>query len=170
MKYKLNNGFEMIIDEEDLPLANRYTWYALRPSVNRQKHYVVASIRVCKNKQTKISFSRELLKIKDNKIYVDHINGNTLDNRKSNLRTCTPSQNSRNRVSSKGSSSKYLGVGWSKLHKKWRAKFMLNDKEKHIGLYVNEEDAAKAYDKKVIEFYGEFANPNFKNIQCLKLN
>ena len=78
---------------------------------------------------------------------VDHINGNTLDNRKSNLRVATVRQNKANSSSKKGSISKYKGVTYCKYHKKWKAAIKFDGVNKHLGYFNNESDAAKAYDK-----------------------
>jgi len=104
---------------------------------------------------------REVLKVKDNEM-IDHINGNGLDNRKENLRLATRSQNMQNSKKRKKTSSKYKGVGWSKKTKKWRARiWTVSGKCIHIGYFVSELDAAKAYDEKAKELFGSYYSPNF---------
>ena len=93
---------------------------------------------------------------------VDHIDHNVLDNRSINLRLCTPMENSRNSKSRNSSSSKYIGVGWHRAANKWEA-FGKLGKKVYLGIYVNEIDAAKAYDKFALENYGDFANTNFQD-------
>jgi hypothetical protein len=93
-------------------------------------------------------------------IGVDHINGNRLDNRPCNLREATASQNSANSKSRKGSTSKYLGVCWSKNHGKWIACITTNGKTHHIGLFESEIEAAIAYNKAAKNTHGVFARPN----------
>jgi len=95
-----------------------------------------------------------------NHLFVDHIDHNGLNNRRSNLRLCTLAQNNRNMVSRTGSS-KYKGVCWHGGTKKWNAKIRLNRKCYHIGLFTDEIAAAKAYDKKAKELHGQFACLNF---------
>lgn len=92
----------------------------------------------------------------------DHINGNRLDNRKVNLRTCTHTENMRNRnVRPKSSkTSIYKGVYKLKNAKKWTASIHINKKEKYLGVYVNEDDAAIAYNKAAEKYFGEFASYN----------
>lgn len=92
---------------------------------------------------------------------IDHINGNRLDNRRENLRVCTPKQNARNR-SLQANSSGYKGVNWDKQMKKWRSKIKIDGKQIFLGLFDNKLDAAKAYDKSAIELFGEFAHPNLE--------
>lgn len=79
------------------------------------------------------------------KNHIDHINGICSDNRFINLRECTHQENQQNRKSSKRSSSKYIGVDWCKLSKKWRSQITLNGKNKYLGLFESEELAHEAY-------------------------
>lgn len=92
--------------------------------------------------------------------YVDHINGNKLDNRPENLRCATNAQNIANSKSRDGSSSKYLGVCWSKNHNKWISSITTNYKTKHLGIFIDEIDAAIAYNKAAVIAHGEFARLN----------
>jgi hypothetical protein len=84
---------------------------------------------------------------------VDHIDMNPLNNRKSNLRIATRRENAQNREKKPNFSSKYIGVAFKKSSQKWRAQIYDNEgKNIWIGQYSNEEDAARAYNKKAIEF------------------
>ena len=90
---------------------------------------------------------------------VDHRNGNGLDNRRKNIRLCTPQENSRYSIAKtrKNKSSKYKGVHWCKTAKRWIAKMNLGaGKIKTIGHFRVEEAAAKAYYDTTKELYGEF--------------
>ena len=88
--------------------------------------------------------------------YADHINHNTLDNRKSNLRICNCSQNNGN-MRPKNHSSKYKGVSWFKAGGNWTAQIKVNYKKIHLGYFKDEWSAAEAYNKKALELFGEFA-------------
>lgn len=93
---------------------------------------------------------------------VDHINGNKLDNRLCNLRFVTRAENNMNRHEKKtGTTSKYKGVCWRHIPKRWKAYIKINKKQIHIGYFGTELEAAKAYDKKAVELFGEFACLNF---------
>lgn len=87
---------------------------------------------------------------------VDHKNRNKIDNRKINLRIASRSQNNANKLPKKFTSI-FKGVSWHKGTMRWRATITKNRKQTHLGFYDNEKDAAKAYNLKAIEIYGEFA-------------
>lgn len=80
-------------------------------------------------------------------LVVDHINNNPLDNRAENLQIITNRENS---SKEKKGSSKYPGVYWNKEKKKWRSVIRINRKLKHLGYFTKEEDASKAYQKKLL--------------------
>ena len=90
---------------------------------------------------------------------VDHLNHNGLDCRRSNIRICTTAQNICNQLP-RGGSSKYKGVSWHKQGKSWVAGIKSNGKRQHLGCFSDELEAAKAYDEKALELFGEFALTN----------
>lgn len=90
---------------------------------------------------------------------VDHINGNPLDNRRSNLRLATHAQNMRN--SRALSASGYKGVTWHKQCRKWRAEIQHNGQKRHLGLYTSRIEAARAYDDAARQLFGPYAALNF---------
>ena len=90
---------------------------------------------------------------------VDHWDGDGLNNRRSNLREVTHAQNMGNARKQYGCSSQYKGVYWG--GKKWQAQIGVNHGTRYLGRFVNEEDAARAYDAAALEAWGEFARLNF---------
>lgn len=91
---------------------------------------------------------------------VDHINHDTFDNRKSNLRVCSQLENTRNsRIQTRGNS-KFKGVHWREDKRKFVAYITINKKRKHIGYFDSEFEAAKAYNREAMKFFGKYANVN----------
>lgn len=95
---------------------------------------------------------------------VDHINGNGLDNRESNLRLCVQSQNGANRGLGRNNTSGFKGVSYHQARKYWKAEIKVNYKPIFLGRFDKAEDAARAYDRAAIEYFGEFAFLNFPQI------
>ena len=91
---------------------------------------------------------------------VDHINRNSLDNRKANLRPVTAMQNTWN-TKRKGGTSRFKGVTWNKREKKWKVQLAHKWKSIHLGLFTDEIEAAKTYDEAAKKYRGEFAVLNF---------
>lgn len=92
----------------------------------------------------------------------DHIDCDPLNNRRNNLRIATNGENSRNvpKTSAKRSSI-YKGVCWHKRKNKWIAMCAINSRNKFLGYFDDEIEAAKAYDLSAKELHGEFAKTNF---------
>ena len=90
----------------------------------------------------------------------DHKNGDGLDNRRENLRICSHRENQFNRKKSKNNISGYKGVSWSKKSRKWRTCIQINNKTKHLGLFIDKIQAAIIYNKAAKNLYGKFANLN----------
>jgi len=90
---------------------------------------------------------------------VDHINHNTLDNRRCNLRVCTQNQNRYNLNLRKNNQSGYKGVSFK--HNHWEVQLKKDKKYIYGGSFKDKIEAAKAYDKKAKELFGEFAKLNF---------
>ena len=91
---------------------------------------------------------------------IDHVNRDPADNSIKNLRSATLSQNNMNRRSAKNSSSKFLGVSWSKTAKKWQTLMCVNGRDRYLGLFTSETEAAKAYNTAAAKHHGEFVNLN----------
>lgn len=99
---------------------------------------------------------------------VDHIDHDGLNNRRDNLRPSTRGQNAANeRKRSDGTTSRYKGVGWDKQSAKWRARIMVNQNRVTLGFYVDELEAAFAYDRAAFAAWGNYAHLNFPKGQAV---
>ncbi len=144
------------IDVEDYNKVKNYHWLLKK---SKTVIYVVAHL---KDSTSMIRMHHVILNKPNYGMVIDHKNRNGLDNRKNNLRITTQSGNSANSKLKNTSSSGYKGVSYQKdCDKKWVAKITLDYKSIHIGCFNTKEEAAKAYDKKAIELFGEFARLNF---------
>jgi hypothetical protein len=150
----LTKGQVAIVDDEDYETLSKYKWL-LSGGKYAQHFWWDKEEKVYKN----VMMHRLILNAPDD-MYVDHINGNKLDNRKSNLRLATKLQNNINVPKYKGKTSKYKGVSWNSKRKRWVSAITINRKQKHIGYFLNEGDAALAYNKYAKTFFGEFAQLN----------
>lgn len=152
-----NGGFTFVSDE-DFEYLNQFKWYKRKI---RNTFYAIRRTSSAGYKKRFIFLMhREIMCVTENKIKVDHADRDGLNNQRNNLRLATDSQSMANRASFNGSSSKYLGVQWHKMGKKWQAGICKNRKQIYLGLFDNEIDAALAYNKAASELHGEFASLN----------
>lgn len=142
----LSRGLVAIVDDEDFDWLNQWKWYA----GNNGKARTMYAIRMAavEGKRRKFRMHREIMNPPDG-MEVDHINHNGLDNRRSNLRIVTSSQNSRNtRKPRTGRTSKYKGVTYEKDRvghvARWRVGIRINGKHKWLGRFRTEVEAARA--------------------------
>lgn len=143
-----NNGRHTIIDEDDYNLVCNYNWHFIKGG------YVYNS---------KIGLIHRLIMNPDKSKKVDHVNHDVTDNRRCNLRVCSHSDNTKNRISDETRfTSKYKGVCWYKKYSLWVSRISCNGKRFCLGYFDDEVDAAKAYDEAAKKLHGEFAYLNFK--------
>jgi hypothetical protein len=137
---------EAVIDTEDYERCKQFKWKLNRDL--KKNDFRVAS---CKGGYLGPFIMRKKLMSKE----VDHIDGNTLDNRKQNLQIITHRQNSLKRKMQKNNTSGYRGVVQNK--NKWISQIGSNGKYYHLGNFDTKEKAALVYNEKAKEFFGEFA-------------
>jgi len=158
MKYiHLTNGGMAIIDKEFFESFSKYRWQQSASGYAYRGEYLG-------NYKNATYYMHKLILDNPHTMQVDHINGNKLDNRRSNLRLCSPSQNSINTYKRKqlGLTSRFKGVSfWT--HKRGYSYWRARNNKKWLGYFKTEKEAAIAYDKYVKERYGKFARLNYPN-------
>lgn len=153
----LTRGKFAIVNAEDFDILSKFSWFSHKCGKNLC--YAETAVRIGK----KMMFLKMHRMIMNDPVGfdVDHKNGNGLDNRRNNLRACSHKNNTRNRVKSSGAkSSQYKGVCFNKRTRTWSAGIGDSYHRIHIGYYATEIEAARAYDIKAQEFYGEYAKIN----------
>ena len=151
-----------IVDAEDYDRLNNYKWCLTRtPHTNYAMRRTKGKRVNGKRVKRKVIMMHRFIMNAPRHLVVDHINHNGLDNRKANLRLCTRAENNRNRRLLLNKSSKYKGVSWDKQRKLFIACIRCNGKYYNLGRFKSEIKAAKAYDKKAVELFREFAFLNF---------
>lgn len=147
---------DILIDHDDLSIFLSHEWRR----DGSIKGYIQRGI-----KGGQVYLHREIMKPPSG-VFVDHINGNPLDNRRNNLRLASRSENNSNRRKTKNTTSSiYKGVSFNKKIKKWTAYISFNKKHEHLGCFNCETAAALAYDKRAKVLHGEFCNLNFGGIK-----
>ncbi len=153
----LTRGKYTIVDTDDFERLNKHKWFAVKST---NTFYAGRTVHFGK-KSISIRMHRQVIHLPDH-LFVDHINHNGLDNRKANLRPATCAQNNYNRILlRKSKTSKYKGVNWKKEARKWIVRIGVNGKQKQVGYFKDEIQAAKAYDEAAKKYHKEFAALNF---------
>lgn len=139
--------FRTKIDLDDVKRCQEFKW-GINKFGKFKKIYVVGA-------SGKLLLHRYIMNVEKG-LDVDHIHGDTLDNRKSQLRICDRKQNISNSKKYSTNKSGHKGVLWHKNTEKWMAYIMVNWKHKTLGYFDNIEDAIKAREKAEIKYFGEF--------------
>lgn len=153
-RISLSQGKFALVDDEDFEFLSQWKW-------SFHKGYAVRTVSRIKNGKlvSKHAYMHREVNETPDGFITDHINGNKLDNRRANLRSCTSSQNAGNRKVGFGVS-KYKGVSWDNKNKKWKSTVKFLGKSIHLGFFLYEGEAAEAYNKAAVKYFGEFANLN----------
>lgn len=145
----LTKGLEAVIDANDAHLVEGFNWYS-------HNAYAARSIKDEFGRQKILRMHNLILNPKCG-LFVDHINRNTLDNRRQNLRYATASENQMNRGVSSSNISGLKGAHWDSSKGKWRPEIQANGKRYKLGYYITAEEAAQAYADAAKKLHGEFA-------------
>jgi len=151
----LTQGMVTVIDFEDFDLVRNFSWCARK---SRGAFY--AGRGIWNGGRTKFFRLSRLIARPSAGQEVDHRDGDTLNNLRSNLRVCSHQQNMWNQNTRRGSSA-FKGVCWCKRHKKWLAR--TGNPRRHLGYFLSEQEAAVAYDIAAKQCFGEFAKLNFNS-------
>lgn len=149
----LTRGKYALVDAADYAHLMQWRWHAQR---NGRDWYAV---RTAKAPERGAIRMHRVIMAAPALMFVDHIDGDGLNNTRSNLRLATSEQNARNRrmsIKKRG----VKGVYWHKRIGKWQASIMVDKKSSHLGYFDTQEDAAAAYDAAATELHGEFAKTN----------
>ncbi len=156
----LKHGKFAMVDDENFDELNKYKWYCSKRTKRANTEYAVRGVWLGKDKSMgKELMHRKILSITDRKIHADHIDHNGLNNQKSNLRTCTATENLRNKLSVKNGSSKYKGVYHHKKRNYWVSAIVVNKKSIQK-IFQTELEAALHYNIMALKYFKEFANLN----------
>jgi hypothetical protein len=154
---KLTRGQVALVDDCDFEDLNRFSWFAHW----EPKTHTFYAYRIISGTRGSVKMHRQILAITDPKVQVDHRNHITLDNQRSNLRVATSTQNHHNTRKRANGSSRFKGVTWDSNKNRWRSKIVVNRKRLYLGDFIEETQAAHAYDEAAKRYFGEFACINF---------
>jgi len=154
-KIFLTQGKFTLVDDEDYDYLNQWKWH-VRPGFYAVRTLYDSNTKKCKE----LAMHRVIMNTPEG-METDHIDGEGLNNQKYNLRNCTRLQNICNqKIHTCKKSSSYRGVLWNG-KRKWRVQIQYKGIVYHLGYFNTEEEAAKVWDRKAIELFGEFARLNF---------
>lgn len=158
-KIPLTQGYFAEVSDDWYEYLVQWKW-RLKSGSNNNVLYAVTGDCVKEKGQKVVLMHRLIMNCPEN-MNVDHIDGDGLNNQKSNLRICNTSQNTANQKKRKNTTSLFKGVCWHKRDNVWRAKLVKNNLKVLDKGFRDEVEAAKAYDNAALEHFGEFAVLNF---------
>jgi hypothetical protein len=157
VRIALSKGFSTLIDASDLEYVLRHRWHAICPSGNGRRYYAAA-----RTGGRSMYLHRYLLP--HDQLQTDHVNGDTLDNRRANLRSATPAQNAAGYQKRVNKTSQYRGVSWSAKDQRWVGG-VTHHGQTVTKQFRDEEEAARWRDEQARLLHGAFAHLNFPVLQ-----
>lgn len=153
---QLGRGYVALVDDEDYERVNAHKWYIFNPQLSKTTY--------AQRNARPVGLMHRFILDAPEGTRVDHVDGNGLNNVRSNLRLASHADNMRNRRKAVNNTSGYIGVYWDKHKSKWRARVRVNNKNNHIGYFDDLVLAAKARDTAALDLHGEFAVLNFPRV------
>jgi len=150
----LTRGLVSIVDDDIYEELSKHKWHALK--IKRGFY----AARTTWPERKMVLMHRQILSISERGIQIDHIDGNSLNNCRTNLRICNNAENNRNKALTISNTSGFKGVSWNSDVKKWNSRIKYNYKTYHIGLYNDLKECALSYDIAALLIHGEFAKTN----------
>lgn len=147
-RIKLTQGKYALVDDADFEYLNKFKW-----CINNSGY----AVRRVGGRKAKLTIMHRVLMGAQEGQEVDHANRDKLDNRMSNLRFVTRAQNIANTPLSKRNTSGFKGVHWNKAKGKWQIRIGFEGKVVSLGYHNNKVEAAKRYNEKALELYGNHA-------------
>jgi hypothetical protein len=143
-------------------VRNADTGRILKPNILPNGYYMIGLYKDGKVKRFYIHrlVAHEFIENPNNKKFVDHIDNDRTNNCINNLRWATKTENGENRLKRKNTSSTYKGVHWAKREQKWHARITIDRKQKHLGYFDDEEEAARVYNEAAKQHFQEYAKLN----------
>lgn len=159
MEIQLSRGLVAKVDDADYPALARFKWLAL---CSQGRFYAARSELITPGvrRYRTVLMHRVILGLEAGEIG-DHVNHDTLDNRRANLRKATQAENTRNARPHRDSTSRFKGVSWAKNASAWAACIRVDKRKLHLGYFDDEVLAAEAYDAAAAKYFRDFAVFNF---------
>ena len=158
VQFPISRGLFALVDEEDLPKIQGFKWHVYRKPRGKVT-YAARSITLPAGNRSKVYMHRAIMA---DAWMVDHRDGDGLNNTRANLRAAETAENNRNIGKPRhGVTSQFKGVCWHPKAGKYQATVRYNRKNIYLGLFVDERDAAWAYDREARRRFGSFARTNF---------
>lgn len=149
----LTQGQKALVDDADYERLSKFNWCVFR---RKGTFYAMRGLWLGEGKQRTLLMHRAILGLRSNQ-KVDHVDGNGLNNTRSNLRVATTSENGMNRGKQKNNKSGFKGVCFFARTNKWVAYIRVNRKSRNLGYFFTPEEAHAAYCAAASELHGEFA-------------